>query len=450
MALVLKIKNKVQEISLKQVLLLAFSIRIAWYLFILFTNPEGFWLYDSNGYWNIAYNLKEYGVFSQGSDSYVNEPLLPDYFRTPLFPLLIYPTVFFDSSGCSVPVINILFDCLTCFLIYKTILRITKNENYAKGGSLIYAIHIPAVLFSNFVLSETVFACLILLFVYLFFKLVAIPGWKNALLCGLAGGLCVMCKPLGFILIFPAALFLLVKQFNAKGAIAILLMTLTFYAVQFPWMQRNKNTFGRYFNSVLGEHLLLGYHTAHVYGKVNHINYFEAKEMLIDKCFEGLNYDPYKHPYEYAKKIEQVAYGVLWENKFIFLKEHGKECMKFFVQPSKAYTNYQLGKHMYTPVFTWTFIAIQLLISGIIFLVIAFAFYKHLQKRIKPGWFIYFLSVVIFLFAQFTTMPYTDSRMRLPVDPLLIILLVVLLHKLAPVKSSYNQRLKSLFLGRKS
>jgi hypothetical protein len=442
MALGIKIKNGIHHISIRQVIYIAFSIRIAWYLFILFTNPGGFWLYDSNGYWNLAYNLKEYGVFSQDAQ----EPLMPDYFRTPLYPFLIYPTLYFDMSGCSVPVINIIFDCLTCWLIYKTIFFISKSENYSKAGSLVYALHIPAILFSNFVLTETLFTFLILLFVYLFLKLNTVTNWKNAVLCGLAGGLCVMCKPLGFILIFPAAFFLVARQLNTKGLIAVMLMTLTFCAVQFPWMQRNKNTFGRYFNSVLGEHLLLGYHTAHVYAKANAVNYFDAKEMLIDQCFQGLAYDPYKHPYEYAKHIQQKANAILWKYKFVFMKEQGKECLKFFIQPSKEYTNYQLGKHAYTKFFTWTFVVLQIIVTFILLSAITFAFYRHIRKQVTLNWYVYFLSILLLLFAQFNTMPYTDCRMRLPVDPLLIILFVILAFQLAPSKLSSNQSFISKFL----
>ncbi|HYG50609.1 MAG TPA: glycosyltransferase family 39 protein [Flavobacteriales bacterium] len=448
MALVVKIKSGIHAISIRKVLIIAFSIRIAWYLFILFTNPGGFWLYDSNGYWNLAYNLKEYGIFSQTSDTY-QEPLLPDYFRTPLYPFLIYPTLWVDMSGSTVPLINIVFDCLTCWLIYKTVYLIVKNENYAKAGSLVYAIHIPAVLFSSFVLTETVFAFLILLFVYLFFKCNLSPGWKNGLLCGFAGGLCVMCKPLGFVLIFPAIIFLLVRhKLTVKALSTVCIMVLAFYAVQFPWMQRNKNTFGRYFNSVLGEHLILGYHAAHVYAKANHVNYFDAKEMLINECFQGIDYDPYKHPYEYAKRAEQKAYEVLWNNKFIFLREHSKECIKFFLQPMKMYTTHQLGKHAYTKFVTWCLVALQVCISFVLLSTIAFALYRYLRRQLKLHWFTWFLLVLMLLFAQFNTMPYTDARMRLPVDPLLIVLFVLVSFALAPAKNTYNQQLKLLFTKR--
>lgn len=255
-----------------------------------------------------------------------------------------------------------------------------------------------------------------------------------------------MCKPIGFILIFPAVLFLFITKMTVKRIVTVFLFGISFYAVQFPWMLRNKSTFGRYFNSVLGEHLLLEYHAAHVYAKVNAINYFDAKEILINQCFRGLNYDPYKHPYEYAKHIQERAYGILWKYKFVFLREHVKECIKFFIQPSREYANYQLGKHGYTKIFSWTFVAVQVFVSFVLLSAIAFVFYKRMRKQVTLNWFVYFLSTLILVFSQFNTMPYTDSRMRLPVDPLLIILFVVLIFQLIAYKDYHNQRIRSLIL----
>ena len=162
-----KINGFIKRVSLKQILLLALVLRLLWYLFIFFTNPDGFWLYDSYGYWNIAYNVKEYGIFSRDE----MEPLLPDYFRTPLYPLLILPTIFFDINGYTIPLIQIILDCFTCWLIYKIVIELSKKENYAKLASLTYALHIPAIAFSNFVLTESVFAFLITLFMFALSKI---------------------------------------------------------------------------------------------------------------------------------------------------------------------------------------------------------------------------------------------------------------------------------------
>lgn len=429
-----KIKGLINRFSLRKILILALILRLSWYLLILFTNPEGFWLYDSYGYWNIAYNVNEYGIFSRDE----MEPLLPDYFRTPLYPLLILPTVWFDITGNTIPLIHILIDCLTCWLIYKIVFEITSKENYSKLAAMVYAIHIPAIAFSNFVLTESIFAFLITLFIFILLKLISNFGYKNALGLGLIGGLCVMCKPLGFILIFPTILFILVlKKINFNSIKVIILFTTVFYAVQLPWMQRNKNEFGRYFNSVLGEHLLLGYHASNVYAKANNISFNHAQEILRDAFVDDINYDPYKHPYEYAKLIEKESYKIFLSNKLLFIKEHAKECIKFFIQPMKGYLSWQLGKnHSYTTPIVISMVVIQLIFLLIIYSTILFCIFLFIKKRIVLGWAIFLLLTLLVLFSQFNTMPFTDARMRFPLDPIIIALFSLTLLKLTSRQSS--------------
>lgn len=267
------------RLRLHHILILALLCRLAWYLLILLTNPDGFWLYDSNEYWNIAYNLKEYGEFSRDAEP----PLLPDYFRTPFYPLFIFPTVLFDPSGQTIPLLQVLLDICSCWLIYKIALQLTGYLRYARLAALVYALHFPALVMTGFVLTESVFLFLLLWFSWFLLAYLQRPGWKNALAAGLVAGLCVMCKPVAFVLVFPVLAFILLTQkIKLRPVLACLCFALAFYAVQFPWMQRNRQVYGHYFNSILGEHLLFGYHACHIYSKSTGIGYFEAKEMLLD------------------------------------------------------------------------------------------------------------------------------------------------------------------------
>ncbi len=432
----MKIKNTINKLTIGKILLLAFVLRLLWYFVILLTNPDGFWLYDSYGYWNIAYNVKEYGIFSRDEI----DPLLPDYFRTPLYPLLILPTVYFDVTGNSIPLIQLIIDCVTCYLIYKIVLDFSKREFYAKTAALVYAIHIPAIVFSNFVLTETVFAFLLTLFVFTLTQLIKHTGYKQALLVGFVGGLCVMCKPIAFVLLIPTIILLLmVKKINFNTVVTVVLLSSAFYAVQVPWMQRNKNLYGRYFNSVLGEHLLLGYHASNVYAKANSISFNEAQEFLRDAFIDKFDYDPYKHPYEYAKLIEKESYRIFIANKWLFLKEHTKECVKFFVQPMRGYIAWQLGKdHGYTNWIVNLTIVLQIIVMATLYLIILFALFLRFKKRppepvrtgIQLSYIIIFILSLLIIFVQFNTMPYTDARMRFPLDALIIICSILCLQQI--------------------
>lgn len=422
MSVIQKIKILLENTQIRRIVLLALGLRLVWYFIILFTNPDGFWLYDSNGYWNIAYNMKEFGMYSRDAQA----PLLPDYFRTPLYPFMIYPTLWLDPSGNCIPIIHIVLDCITCYLIYKILLVFSSRELYAKTGALVYALHIPAIVTSNYILTESIFAFLICLFTWYVLCLVKQPGFKYAVLVGLVGGLGVMCKPLGFVLIFPTVVFFLFYfRFHYRSVLPVTIVVICFYLVQFPWMLRNKYEFGRYFNSVIGEHLLLGYHTAYIYSKAHNVEFSYAQDLLRGKFDQGLNYDPYKHPYEYAKLIEQESYKILWENKWLFVQAHSIEVGKFFIWPMGKYAGAQLGlQKPYTPYVVYLFLFIQLVVSLLIYLSIGFYLVACFRFKHKPPMFWIFLVGVILLFSQFTTMPYTDARMRFPMDPLLIIVAI--------------------------
>lgn len=423
------------RLRLRHILVLALLCRLTWYLLILFTNPGGFWLYDSNEYWNLAYNISEYGEYSRNAQP----PLQPDYFRTPLYPLFILPTVFFDPSGQTIPVLQILLDIISCWLLYKIVLRLTRQYRYARGAALVYALHVPALVMTSYVLTESVFLLLFLWFTWMLLLYMQEPASKRAALAGLIAGLCVMCKPVAFVLVFPVVLFILITQrINARSLLACICFSLAFYAVQFPWMYRNKQVYGHYFNSILGEHLLFGYHACHIYSKANGIDYFEGKEILLDRFYSNIRFNPYEHPYEYAKLIEWESYRILWANKGLFLKEHLKECFRFFVQPLRGYIRFQLGKHSYTPFVVNTLLVWQVLVQALLYLLTFYYIVLVLLKKRKANAFLFFLLALLLLFCQFNTMPYTDARMRFPFDGWIIITAMVSLYIIRNGKQPIN------------
>lgn len=412
---------------LRYILLLALGLRLGWYLFIVFTHPQGLWLYDSNEYWNIAYNLHEYGVFSRNAEP----PLMPDYFRTPLYPLFIFPTVLFDATGNSIPFFQVLLDLFTCVLLHQITLRLTGNSVYARLAALVYALHFPALVMSSFVLSESVFIFMLTWFVWQLLVCLQRFNFRSVLLLGLAGGLCVMCKPVAFVLVFPTVVFLLlIKKLNGRSLALCAGFVLMFYAVQLPWMYRNKQVYGHYFNSILGEHILYGYHTCHIYALANHIDYFEAKELLLDRTYRNIAFNPYEKPYEYAKLIEKEAYQILWENRGLFLREHLKECVGFFVRPLRGYTLYQLGNKPYTLTVLYLTVAWQVIEQAILYLSILFYLVMVVLRKRRAHAFVLFLLTLLLIFCQFNPMPYADARIRFPADGMIVVAAIVSLFLL--------------------
>lgn len=406
------------RIRLRYILLLAFVLRLSWYLLILFTNPSGYWLYDSNEYWNIAWNLHEYGVYSRNAEP----PLWPDYFRTPLYPFFIFPTIGFDPQGYSIPLMQIVLDLVSCWLIYKILLRVTGRDTYARVGALVYALHFPAIVMTNYVLSESLLFFLLMGFTWSVLQVQQKFTLARVAIMGLWAGLAVMCKPIAFVLVFPTLLYILVWQkFNRRSLVLSLGFVLVFYAVQLPWMYRNKQVYGHYFNSVLGEHLVFGYHAAHIYGKANNMSFNDSREMMLNLYYDTLSFNPYQYPYEYAKLIEKKAYALLWQHKWLFVREHLKECTKFFIQPMRAYTSAQLGNKPYTGFLVNLGLVAQVLVQAFLYLATLYYLILVLRRKRKMQWFLGFLLLLLLVFCQFNTMPFTDARMRYPYDGWIIV-----------------------------
>jgi 4-amino-4-deoxy-L-arabinose transferase-like glycosyltransferase len=429
-----KINNLIQACTIQRIIFLALGIRLIWYALVFWSGSDGFWLYDSNGYWNIAYNLKEYGEYSLNPEP----PLITDYFRPPLYPLFIYPTLWFDASGNSIPLLQIVLDLITCWLVYKSVLALTQRENFARIGGLLFALNFPAIVFCNYVLSETLFLLLITAFVYFTIHALEKFSLKYIFYCGIVGGLAVLCKPVAFYLFGVTVFFYLIKKFEwRKKIVGILCFTVVFYSVQFPWMYRNHQQTGNYFVSILGEHLINRYHAAHVESVAKKVSFAEVQEERTDRFMVAFGNNPYEKQYEYAKFIEKEAYATLWEYKWIFLKEHGLEIIKFYVQPMKMYTNTQIKNIPGSTFITYFFIVVQLLYSTLLYGIIAFVLYRLVRKRSTLKLVHWFMLTIVLLAPQFNTMPYTDARMRLPYEGLLIILALSTLHQVT--KNNFDE-----------
>src|SRR5204863_3199703 len=127
-----------------------------------------------------------------------------------------------------------------------------------------------------------------------------------------------------------------------------------------------------------------------------------AQELLRDAFITKIDYNPYEHPYEYAKLIEKESFNIFLSHKTLFLKEHTKECLKFFVQPMRGYVASQIGyKHGYTTSFIVAAVIIQVAVMFTLYSIILYALFLRFKKQISIPWLIFFILVLLITFAQF-------------------------------------------------
>jgi 4-amino-4-deoxy-L-arabinose transferase-like glycosyltransferase len=429
----------IKHIQLKPllyILLIAFLIRFVYFIAIAILNPDGFYMYDSYGYWQIAFNVKEYGIFSQSYDL----PIEPDYYRTPLYPLFILLAESIQIETYPIIILQIILGVATCYYTYKLAKLITKNKFIASIAALFIAVDVPSIVMNNIVMTETLFSFLLILSVYTFVSYLKNNSIKLLALTALFCGLTILCRPIAFFipLFFSAFLLYFFRKEKLKSISKIGILLLISVLTISPWLIRNKNTFNHYFMSVIREHDMQNYQAAAIYGELNNKSLPESQSILRWKTFKAFEGDANKQPYEYARFIEDDAMQIAFANPGILLKHHAIQFVHFFLKPCRAYIDIQLGHwgRGYNtipkdyPIFKYLFehnskltisiVFFQLFVLLIMYLSLVFGFIYFKQEKNMLYFFV--IGLLVFCFANLTLPYVTESRFRMPVVPYLAII----------------------------
>ncbi|MCE3279522.1 MAG: rane protein of unknown function [Bacteroidetes bacterium] len=414
----------------------AFLIRLIYFGFVFLRNPDGIYVFDSYGYWQIAFNLREYGVFSQSYQL----PLEPDYYRTPLYPFFIIMSESIGTEGISIILAQVILAVLTCYFTFKISIAITASRYISCVSAFIIAIDIPSIVMNTLVLTETLFTFVLIVSTYTFIRFVQTKNLKQLFLSALFCGAAILCRPIGFFIPFLFSFFLLIserKQFH-KIIRPLLIFSVTVFLTISPWLIRNKVTFDHYFLSVIREHNMQNYQAAAVYAKLHNRSLPESQSILRWKTFKAFKGDANKQPYEYAKFIERDAINIALENPGILLEHLLKQNFYFFIKPCRAYIDIQLGNWGTNyntipkdyPIFkylfehnsklTITLVIFQLILLAVLYLAILFGA-VYLKQGGKMFYFLLLLHLV-FCFANLTMPSIAESRFRVPVMPYIAIL----------------------------
>lgn len=425
----------IREKPLLIILLLAALIRLILCFAILIKNPDGIYVHDSYGYWNIGYNLTYSGVFSQ-SETF---PLDPDYYRTPVYPLFIAFTELIGPEGYSIIFLQIIVSVLTCYFVNRIALLFTNNSFISNAAALIVAIDLPSVALTNLVLTETLFTFLLVLCFYFFLRYFQKEKISMLVYAAIFSGALILCRPIAFFIpfLFSAILiFIFYKRINYLFKHLIVYSGIVLLTVS-PWLVRNKITFDHFFLSVIREHNLLNYQAGAVYAEVSGEPLPRTQSYLRWKTFKEFKGNAHEQPYEYAKFIEKEAWSIISDNPGIFLKEQVRQVTYFFFKPARAFFEIQLGNwgQGYNTIpkefsvfdnfwngtgkITKALVLFQLFLMTFVYIAFVFGILYMKKNHL-------YLPLLLFLFtiACFSLMnlpPITEARFRVPVVPLIAI-----------------------------
>ncbi len=158
------------------------------------------WLPDSLEYDLLGRNLALHGAFSQSPAP----PFAPDYQRTPLFPLQVALAYLLAGGRPGVAatlavVANVVFGALTAALLVPIGAALGARRMGLWAG-LLLAVDLTSIVYSAMLLTEVLFALLLVGALLALARYAGAPGARSAALAGAALGLATLTRPIGILL----------------------------------------------------------------------------------------------------------------------------------------------------------------------------------------------------------------------------------------------------------
>jgi hypothetical protein len=198
---------------------------------------------DAAEYYQYAYNLEKYGVYSLQRPSQIADfSPLPDARRTPGYSLFLLPFIkvspLLKMVGFVV-VTQAIISSLTIFIAF-VFFRSFLNWPWALSGAFLVAISPHLVAFNIYVLSESLFTFFLVLLGWSLSTVAQNKSQLHALIAGLILGISLLIRPtmLYFIAFLIPAFFIFFQ--NKKAWVLAVFLIVGFSATYGPWVLRNK------------------------------------------------------------------------------------------------------------------------------------------------------------------------------------------------------------------
>jgi 4-amino-4-deoxy-L-arabinose transferase-like glycosyltransferase len=199
---------------------------------------------DARGYHRLAVNLVEHNIFSQKEDA----PYVPEIGRTPVYPTFLAITYsIFGVKPCFAIIFQLVISSLTCIFVYK-IGKTLFSEKIALLASILVAFEYAGILYSNLLLTETLFTFIFIIHIYFLVRFFETNHNKNLISSAIFLGISSLCRPVSvYFFIFLMAIFYIHYKNNfRKGISAYMILCAAFLMTIFPWMIRNYVVAGKF------------------------------------------------------------------------------------------------------------------------------------------------------------------------------------------------------------
>lgn len=405
-------------------IVLAVTVRLAWFFYISGISHLNFFFTDSLGYQQLAENILNGNPYSlDGKD-----PFYPDVFRTPLLPLVI---ALCNANEKIFILLQVFLSVLTVIITYRFALRISGHKNIAFIAGLLIAIDVPSVVFSNMIMTETLYTLLLLAAVYHLFNWKEKSSRKYLLLSSVFFGLAALTRPIGIFL--PLFALPLLWQINKGNILSLLkeniLFLLPFGILTGSWIIRNYIVFGSFFFSHIGTLNLAFFSAGTIRAQTQQITVNEARFQLYEEAAKGMISDPYDDPVTFYSHLRNVCIMEISDHPGLFLSNAAKANFRLFFYPMSGFVNQvQTGmephqawnvKELYPA--TKLLVVYQLIFIIFYSIGILFCFVLFLKKKFD-GFLLFFFTWILLYFSLTGFGPEMEARFRIPAMPFIAIL----------------------------
>lgn len=445
-------------------LILAFSSFSRIFLFdkVYSHTPESIQQNDTVRYEKPALQLLKYGTLAI-------EPMAPHtttLSTTPVYSLFIAGVykAFGLQNHYALIIIQILLSTLTVFLIFLIAYRLW-GQKVALIASLLMTIAPLQILYSQLILSETLFTFLFVSSLLAFTYLVTSPHkYTWALTLSLLITLATMTRPISYYLVFCITLGIVIFKHRfvqtwSQLLIICLLILLPFLLVTHAWKTRNENLTGVYaLNNAMSETMLY-WKAKGVLMIGNSLDNDEAQQEIIKRLPSNL-----KTPKEQASAETKLAKNIILGDLGSYLKLTAESLKGIVLGPGLASQGgyYDLeGKGQYheknetnktfiTSIqektgYQFWYLSLVLYSSILLLLSYIFSsygFYRAIKKASSQETVIHILmfGVIIYIVLISTGHIAADSRMRSPITPIFLLYAAYGISEFALKKSIKNKK----------
>jgi hypothetical protein len=440
-----------EKVFLLLLFMISFVSRAAFFVKFLSNddNPGYMIPCDSSQYQNIALHTIE-------SKNKIPYDKTEKYVRLPGYPLFLAVCyTIFGENKIKALWVQIIIASIIPILIF--LLSLTLFPSYitlAKFSAGAVALHVPLISLSGCVMTETIF-----MFFFQLFLLTFLPSFslwftdkerkyslKKLFVCGILLGICSIIRPVGHIMLIPIFLLLLLSNFFWKQKIkgCAIFFTGWFLVIFFLLFKHYKETGYIFFHSLSGAHFVHNTTTSTVQQALT-ISWEEAHEIVSKKCSEKEHKKEVwlsrpLNGYELCIVAEEVTKEYFKKYPFIMISHFVMNMVKSVISLQSSYLMYvdtrwtgeyssvynlwdRMKPYFFPKVITWWLIPLIyyeiiylfLMLVGVIFFFIG-SFFDNLVlgNFIKMFVFVMFFVVISFGCGH--------VRMRVPADPLLIIM----------------------------